>query len=90
MSVAVNRRKFIAISAAAAGLSALPFGSRNKAAGAHLAEWRGTCLGAVATLRVHHPDESTARDLVRRLVAEAGRLEDVFSLYREEFEPMSA
>ena len=84
MSVAVNRRKFIAISAAAAGLSALPFGSRNKAAGAHLAEWRGTCLGAVATLRVHHPDESTARDLVRRLVAEAGRLEDVFSLYREE------
>ena len=84
MNAAIDRRKFIAISAAAAGLSALPFGSRNKAAGAHLVEWRGTCLGAVATLRVHHPDESAARDLVRRSVAEAGRLEDVFSLYRED------
>jgi FAD:protein FMN transferase len=84
MNAAMDRRKFIAISAAAAGLSALPFGSHNKAAGAHLVEWHGTCLGAVATLRVQHPDESAARDLVRRAVAEADRLEDVFSLYREE------
>ena len=61
MNAAMDRRKFIAISAAAAGLSALPFGSHNKASGAHLVEWRGTCLGAVATLRVHHPDESAAR-----------------------------
>ena len=84
MNAAIDRRKFIAISAAAAGLSALPFGARNNAATGHLVEWRGTCLGAVATLRVHHPDESAARDLVRQAVAEADRLEDVFSLYRED------
>ena len=87
MNAAMDRRKFIAISAAAAGLSALPFGSHNKASGAHLVEWRGTCLGAVATLRAHHPDDSAARDLVRQAVAEADRLEDAFSLYREELPP---
>jgi FAD:protein FMN transferase len=84
MNAAIDRRKFIAISAAAAGLSVLPFGSRNNAAGADLVEWRGTCLGAVATLRIHHPDESAARNLIRQAVAEADRLEDIFSLYREE------
>jgi FAD:protein FMN transferase len=84
MNAAIDRRKFIAISAAAAGLSALPLGARNNAATGHLVEWRGTCLGAVATIRVHHPDESAARDLVRQAVAEADRLEDVFSLYRED------
>jgi len=80
----INRRRFVTISAAAAGLSALPFSARNTAAAGHLVEWRGTCLGAVATLRIHHPDESVARDLVRRAAAEADRLEDVFSLYRDE------
>ena len=84
MNAAIDRRKFIAISAAAAGLSALPFGTRINTATGHLVEWRGTCLGAVSTLRVHHSDEFAANDLVRRAVAEADRLEDVFSLYREE------
>jgi thiamine biosynthesis lipoprotein len=69
MNAALDRRKFIAISAASAG---------------HLVEWRGTCLGAVATLRIHHTDESRAEDLVRQAVAEARRLEEVFSLYRED------
>lgn len=80
--IAMNRRKFVAISAAAAGLSALPLGASRKAAAAHLVEWRGICLGAVATLRVHHTDEGRARELVRQAVAEANRLQDVFSLYR--------
>jgi thiamine biosynthesis lipoprotein len=82
MNSAIDRRKFVAISAAAAGLSALPFGARAGAAG-HMIEWRGTCLGGVATLRLHHPDESAAKELVRQAVSEAHRLEDVFSLYRE-------
>ena len=84
MTTAINRRKFVAISAAAAGLSALPLGASNKAAAGHLVEWRGTCLGAVATLRVRHRDEGVARELIRRAVAEADRLQDVFSLYRED------
>lgn len=81
---ALHRRKFIAISAAAAGLSALPFGTRNRASSAHLVEWRGTFLGAVATLRVYHTDKSRADELVRRVAAEARRLEAIFSLYQED------
>ena len=84
MNAALDRRKFVAISAAAAGLSALPFGARNNASAGHLVEWRGTCLGAVATLRIHHNDQSRAEDLVRQAVAEERRLEALFSLYRED------
>jgi thiamine biosynthesis lipoprotein len=80
---ALHRRKFIAISAAAAGLSALPFGTRSRAGPAHLVEWRGTFLGAVATLRVYDTDKSRADELVRRVAAEAHRLEAIFSLYQE-------
>ena len=83
MTAAIDRRKFIAISAGAAGLSALPFGVRNSAA-RPVVEWRGTCLGSVATLRLHHPDVSAAKELVRQVVAEARRLEALFTLYREE------
>jgi thiamine biosynthesis lipoprotein len=84
MKSVIDRRKFIAISACASGLAALTGGARTRAETAHLVEWRGTCLGAVATLRIHHPNKATATGLVRQVVAEADRLEDIFSLYRQE------
>jgi thiamine biosynthesis lipoprotein len=55
-----------------------------KAAAAHLVEWRGTSLGSLATIRIHHPDKAVAERLVSQVVAEARRLEQVFSLYRED------
>ena len=45
-------------------------------------EWRGTSLGAVATIRIHHVDQASAQRLLRQIVSESRRLETVFSLYR--------
>jgi thiamine biosynthesis lipoprotein len=83
MSPLLSRRRFIGISAAAAGLGFLPFGRAAKAA-AHLVTWRGQAMGAVAALQVHHHDRSAAERLVERSLAEVRRLEAVFSLYRED------
>lgn len=81
------RRRFIGVSAAAAGLALLPLwvsGSSNSAVAPspHLRIWRGIALGADAVLQIHHPDPAEADRLIARSVAEVRRLERVFSLYR--------
>ena len=81
MAAPLNRRRFIGISAASAGLALLPFG-RAAMAEAHPVTWNGQALGAQATLVVHHHDRSAAERLVERAVAEVARLERIFSLYR--------
>ena len=79
---APTRRRFVAIAAAAAGLSfaALRAGAET----AHLHRWSGIALGAAAEIVLYDPDASRARRLIARCVAEIDRLEDVFSLYRPE------
>ena len=79
----LSRRRFIGVTAAAAGLALVPFG-RAARAEAHLVTWRGQAMGAVATLQVHHHDRAAAERLVERSLAEVRRLEAVFSLYRED------
>lgn len=85
MTGAPTRRRFIGISAAAAGLALLPPGSRAQAAGSHAGShvrWRGTALGAPAEMILHHGDRAAAERLLARAVAEIARLERIFSLYR--------
>jgi thiamine biosynthesis lipoprotein len=84
MKAALSRRKFLTITAAAAGLGLVPFRASRTSAAARLIEWRGLSLGSVATIRLHHPDESVARRLIEKAVAEAQWLETVFSLYRDD------
>lgn len=72
----LNRRRFLAISAAAIGTTA------TAAAGYDL-HWTGTALGARASIRLSHPQ---AADIAARAAAEIARLERVFSL----FQPASA
>jgi thiamine biosynthesis lipoprotein len=88
MPTPLSRRRFIRISAAAAGMPLLPFGTRDVAvaAGPHpaLRLWRGVALGADAALQLHHPDPAMADRLVERCLAEVARLERIFSLYRED------
>lgn len=67
----LNRRRFIAISAAL--MAPLP-------AAAALHTETGQALGAKVTLRLAHPD---APAIAARAMAEIARLEDIFSLYRE-------
>lgn len=82
MSARLSKRKFLAISAAALGLGVVPIGASTRRAGAHVVEWRGVSLGAVATIRIHHGDKNAAERMMRHVVAEAQRIENSLSLYR--------
>jgi FAD:protein FMN transferase len=83
MVPSLGRRRFITISAAAAGMPLLPLLRRSAAAEAapQLRVWRGVALGADATLQINHPDPAIADRLIERSLAEVARLERVFSLY---------
>jgi len=83
MAGAISRRRFIRISGAAIGLA---FGASARAATseADLAVWRGTMLGAVATMKIYHRDRGEAERLISAACAEARRLERLFSLYLED------
>lgn len=79
MGARPTRRRFISLSAAAAGTALCPLGAR---AGSAAVRWRGRALGAPAEMILHHPDRAQAERLIRRVVVEIDRLERIFSLYR--------
>ncbi len=83
MTHPISRRRFVRISAAAAGLSLLPSGLPART-GAVPVTWHGTMLGAVATMEIHHEDPSEAQRLVSLACGEARRLERLFSLYLDD------
>lgn len=76
----LGRRRFLAITAAAA--AAVPLPSAGAAGDVPLHVWNGTALGARASLRLYHPDAAIAEGLLDACRAEIERLERVFSLYR--------
>ncbi len=69
------RRRFLIMSAACA---ALPAG----VSAAPLARWRGTALGARASLQLVGLSDMQAAPLIASVEAELNRLENIFSLYR--------
>lgn len=83
MTQALSRRRFIRISAAAAGLGSLFVGHPVRAEVAPVT-WRGAMLGAVATLEIHDEDRRRAERLISLACAEARRLERLFSLYLDD------
>lgn len=89
MNKSLSRRRFIHVSAAAAGLALLPISECFAAAQAarsagQLRVWRGAALGADAMLQIHHPDPAEAERLIECCLAETRRLESIFSLYVED------
>lgn len=72
--IALSRRRFLTISAAAV---ALPAG-----AGVPDAQWRGNALGADASMRLVGLSPSDADRIFAQVEAELARLEMIFSLYR--------
>jgi len=83
MTKRVTRRRAIVIAGAAAGMALSP-GLLRASSGPGLHRWRGTALGADATILLHHGDRSAADRLIGRCVAEIERLERIFSLYRRD------
>ena len=77
----LTRRRFIHIAAAAAGVAVMPAWAAGEGK-VPLRTWRGVALGADAALRLYHPDPREADRLIGACLAEVGRLEKVFSLYR--------
>ena len=73
-----NRRRFVSIVASCAAIAPL------SAAHAFAAPsvWRGTAMGALASMTLVHPDRDRARALIDECVAEIARLEAILSLYR--------
>ncbi len=78
-----TRRQALTVIAVA---SCLPFfprtGAMAKAIDSLAHQWRGTALGAEATITLHHPNSQRACHLIELCIAEIERLERVFSLYR--------
>lgn len=72
----VTRRRFLAISAAAAALPSSAIGM------APTVRWRGVALGAAASMTLAGIGEAEAAPLIARVTSEIGRLEAIFSLYR--------
>lgn len=71
------RRRFLAISAAAASVT-----GRAPAAAATPTVWRGQALGAAVSITLSHPDPAAAKRLLAACTSEVVRLEGIFSLYR--------
>jgi FAD:protein FMN transferase len=80
----ISRRRMIRISAAAASLALLSLERPARSDTASLVTWRGTALGALASICVHHASRGEAERSIRRALAEARRLERIFSLYRDD------
>ncbi len=75
-----DRRRFLSIVAACA--ASAPLAGARAGAAAEAVVWRGTAMGALASMTLVHPDREMAQALVQRCVGEIDRLESVFSLYR--------
>ncbi|NOZ41729.1 MAG: FAD:protein FMN transferase [Alphaproteobacteria bacterium] len=76
----INRRRFISISAATAGVMMLDPASAMTAPGS-LVRWQGAALGARAEIMLYSNDPKQTRELFRRCQDEISRLERIFSLY---------
>jgi len=81
MTQGLNRRRFLAISAATVVLPGTLRPGDGRAA-APVARWRGTALGAGAAMTLVGLDDTAARPVFAALEAEIERLETLFSLYR--------
>lgn len=76
MTGPLDRRRFLSISACAALVPG--------AARAATASWRGTALGAAASITLGGTGRAAADATFAAVAAELSRLEDIFSLYRED------
>jgi FAD:protein FMN transferase len=75
-----SRRRFLSVFAAYGALA--PLGRLHAAPHPHVSTWRGSALGAFASLTLVHPDRARARRAIEGCITEVARLESIFSLYR--------
>jgi len=76
------RRRFLSVLGASAAFAVLPFARAAQPDVPMPVVWKGTALGALASITLVHEDRAHARAVLDDCVAEIERLERVFSLYR--------
>lgn len=76
-----TRRRFIGITAALSASALLPNAWAQSKPEPVI--WRGVALGADAELRLYHANRPFAEALIQRALTEVNRLENIFSVYRE-------
>ena len=80
----ISRRRMIAITACAAGAAMMGSSYANaKITARRPVVWRGIALGVEAQIVLHHENERAAYAILEQCRAEINRLENLFSLYRE-------
>jgi len=85
MTQTLPRRRFLTITAAAAGLPLLGLpGAGLARETAHLHRWQGVAMGARAIVLLHHPDAGKAAELMKAVTDEVRRLEAVFTLFHDD------
>lgn len=77
----LTRRRFLTLSACAAGMAALPCSALTSTP---QTTWKGAALGADAQITLVHPNRTFAKQTLALCVSELERLEQLFSLYRSD------
>lgn len=80
----LSRRRFLHIVASAAAISPLNAYSPHAAESQSPVIWRGTALGALASIELYHDSPTVAKTLIDQSLIELERLEKIFSLYRSD------
>jgi thiamine biosynthesis lipoprotein len=75
-----SRRRFLSIVAAVFGGASLNIAHTSERRAVSV--WKGTAMGALASMTLVHPDRARAQALIAECVREIDRLESIFSLYR--------
>lgn len=76
-----TRRRFIGITAALSASALLPNAFAQQQPKPVI--WQGVALGANAELRLYHSNRALAENLIQQALAEINRLENIFSVYRD-------
>src|SRR5690625_7825520 len=80
-----SRRRFLTIAAAAGAAASVPRWAWASTA-LPISDWRGTALGAPASMRLVHPDRKQAQHAIAACVNELTRLEQIISLYQDNYD----
>ena len=77
----IARRRFLTLLAACSS-SFFPLSRAHARLVQESVVWRGTVLGAPASMTLVHANRAYARSAIERCIKEVARLESIFSLYR--------
>lgn len=80
--VSASRRRFLSVVGASAACAGLPVGAAPARGTPDPVVWKGTALGALASITLVHEERAHALRVLGGCIDEVERLERIFSLYR--------